>query len=117
MTISSPVGTVGTYTFTSGNGRHGSYVTGYTLAQAGPGAVATAMALAGETVHQDTPATELGHSSFKGYVRPTWTAASDAQDAYSKGDRVTFQGAVWESTMDANVWSPTAYPAGWKKAG
>lgn len=77
MTISSPVGTVGTYTFTSGNGRHGSYVTGYTLAQAGPGAVATAMALAGETVHQDTPATELGHSSFKGYVRPTWTAASD----------------------------------------
>ena len=23
-------------------------------------------------------------------------------------------GAVWESTMDANVWSPTAYPAGWK---
>lgn len=39
----------------------------------------------------------------------------DLADAYSVGDRVTFQGAVWESTMDANVWSPTAYPAGWKK--
>ena len=37
-----------------------------------------------------------------------------AADAYSVGDRVTFEGAVWESVIDANVWSPTAYPAGWK---
>jgi hypothetical protein len=28
---------------------------------------------------------------------------------------VTFEGGVWESVIDANVWSPTAYPAGWKK--
>jgi len=28
---------------------------------------------------------------------------------------VTFEGKVYESTIDANVWSPTAYPAGWKK--
>jgi hypothetical protein len=27
---------------------------------------------------------------------------------------VTFEGAVWESVIDANVWSPSAYPAGWK---
>jgi len=46
------------------------------------------------------------------FVQPTGAA-----DAYSVGDRVTFEGAVWESVMDANVWSPTAYPAGWKKAG
>ena len=26
-----------------------------------------------------------------------------------------FEGGVWESTIDANVWSPTAYPSGWKK--
>ena len=43
------------------------------------------------------------------FVQPTGAAG-----AYSKGDRVTFEGAVWESVIDANVWSPTAYPAGWK---
>ena len=43
------------------------------------------------------------------FVHPTGAA-----DAYSKGDRVTFEGAVWESVIDANVWSPSAYPAGWK---
>ncbi len=44
-----------------------------------------------------------------------WVQPAGASDAYSKGDRVTFQGAVWESTIDTNVWSPSAYPAGWKK--
>jgi len=44
------------------------------------------------------------------FVQPTGAA-----DAYSVGDRVTFEGSVWESVIDANVWSPTAYPAGWKK--
>lgn len=39
----------------------------------------------------------------------------DVQDAYAVGDRVTFEGSVWESTIAANVWSPSAYPAGWKK--
>lgn len=44
-----------------------------------------------------------------------WVQPVGASDAYRKGDRVLFQGAVWESVIDANVWSPTAYPAGWKK--
>ena len=44
-----------------------------------------------------------------------WVQPAGASDAYGAGDRVTFQGAVWESTIDANVWSPTAYPAGWTK--
>jgi len=44
-----------------------------------------------------------------------WVQPLGASDAYSKGDRVTFQGQVWESTIDTNVWSPTAHPAGWKK--
>lgn len=44
-----------------------------------------------------------------------WVQPAGASDAYSKGDRVTFQGQVWESTIDTNVWSPTAHPAGWKK--
>jgi len=39
-----------------------------------------------------------------------------AHDAYAIGDRVTFEGATYESLIAANVWSPTAYPAGWEVA-
>ena len=51
----------------------------------------------------------------KGETPDEWVQPVGASDAYSKGDRVTFEGAVWESVIDANVWSPSAYPAGWKK--
>lgn len=37
----------------------------------------------------------------------------DSTNAYMSGDRVTFEGAVYESVIDNNVWSPSAYPAGW----
>ena len=29
------------------------------------------------------------------------------------GDRVTYNGHLYESTMDNNVWPPTDYPQGW----
>ena len=29
--------------------------------------------------------------------------------------RVTFEGADYESTIAGNVWSPAAYPQGWRK--
>ena len=45
---------------------------------------------------------------------PEWVAPSGAHDAYKAGDRVTFEGAVYESVIDGNVWSPTDYPQGWK---
>lgn len=32
---------------------------------------------------------------------------------YMAGDRVLFQGNVYESLIDNNVWSPTDYPQGW----
>ena len=35
-------------------------------------------------------------------------------DAYKKGDKVAYNGSTYESLIDSNVWSPTAYPAGWK---
>ena len=38
----------------------------------------------------------------------------DSTNAYMKGDRVTFEGHVYESLIDNNVWSPTAYSQGWK---
>ena len=43
-----------------------------------------------------------------------WVQPAGAHDAYQIGDRVLFEGAVYESLIDANVWSPTAYPAGWQ---
>lgn len=34
---------------------------------------------------------------------------------YMTGDRVTYNGKIYESTIDNNVWAPDAYPAGWKE--
>lgn len=39
----------------------------------------------------------------------------DSTNPYSKGDKVTFNGKTYESTIDGNVWSPADYPAGWKE--
>ena len=39
----------------------------------------------------------------------------DSTNAYKIGDRVIYNGKVYESTIDNNVWSPTDYPAGWKE--
>ena len=49
-------------------------------------------------------------STIPNFVQPT-----GAHDAYKIGDQVMFEGKVWESLIDANVWSPTAYPQGWKE--
>ena len=37
----------------------------------------------------------------------------DSTNPYSKGDKVTYKGKTYESSIDNNVWSPEAYPAGW----
>ena len=39
----------------------------------------------------------------------------DSTNPYMKGDRVIFNGKVYESLIDNNVYSPEAYPAGWKE--
>lgn len=49
---------------------------------------------------------------------PVWKQPTGAQDAYNKGDKVHYPTAddpVYESLIDANVWSPEVYPDGWKK--
>lgn len=38
-----------------------------------------------------------------------------ATSPYNKGDCCTDGGRVFRSTMDSNVWSPTAYPQGWEE--
>ena len=39
----------------------------------------------------------------------------DSTNAYMTGDKVIFEGKTYESIIDNNVWSPSAYPAGWKE--
>lgn len=45
-------------------------------------------------------------------VIPEWEQP-DSTNPYSKGDKVMYNGKVYESTIDGNVWSPDAYPQGW----
>lgn len=45
-------------------------------------------------------------------VIPEWEQP-DSTNPYMKGDKVLFNGIVYESAIDNNIWSPTAYPAGW----
>ena len=44
-----------------------------------------------------------------------WTQPQGGHDAYMKGDKVSYKGKKYESTIDNNVWSPDAYPAGWRE--
>lgn len=45
-------------------------------------------------------------------VIPEWQQP-DSTNAYMIGDKVIFEGHVYESTINNNVWSPAAYPGGW----
>lgn len=44
-----------------------------------------------------------------------WVQPTGAHDAYNIGDKVRFNGKVYESLINANVYSPTEYPQGWKE--
>lgn len=48
----------------------------------------------------------------KGY--PVWSQPTGAHDAYNIGDVVDYNGTLYESTINGNIWSPDAYPDGWK---
>ena len=48
-------------------------------------------------------------------VIPDFVQPTGVHDAYMKGEKVKFNGSVYESLIDNNVYSPTAYPHGWKK--
>lgn len=47
---------------------------------------------------------------------PDWVQP-DSTNPYMKGDKVRFEGKFYESLIDNNIWSPAAYPAGWKEIG
>lgn len=44
---------------------------------------------------------------------PAWERP-DSTNPYSKGDKVTHNGKIWESICDGNVWEPGVY--GWEEA-
>ena len=47
-------------------------------------------------------------------VIPEWEQP-DSTNPYQIGDRVMFDGKVYESVISNNIWSPSQYPAGWKE--
>lgn len=44
---------------------------------------------------------------------PDWVQPGSA-NPYMKNDKVRFEGHVYQSLIDFNVWSPSAYPQGWE---
>ena len=50
--------------------------------------------------------TEDGHAE--------WVQPLGASDAYNTGDIVSYNGVLYRSLIDNNVYSPDAYPAGWE---
>lgn len=46
---------------------------------------------------------------------PEWVQPLGATDAYNTGDIVSYNGTLYRSLIDGNVWSPESYPAGWEE--
>lgn len=46
---------------------------------------------------------------------PEWVQPLGASDAYNTGDVVSYNGTLYKSLIDGNVWSPEAYPQGWEE--
>lgn len=56
------------------------------------------------------PGDEPAGETVPDFVQPT-----GAHNSYAKGAKVTFEGQVYESLLDNNAYSPSAYPQGWRK--
>lgn len=63
----------------------------------------------------ETPEAEEDEENTEQPTAPAYRQPSGGHDAYKQGDRVTYNGAVYESTINGNVWAPDSYPQGWKK--
>lgn len=46
---------------------------------------------------------------------PEFKQPTGAHDSYKKGDRVRFEGKVYESVIENNAYSPATYPQGWRE--
>ena len=48
-------------------------------------------------------------------VIPEWVQPTGVHDAYNVGDKVIYEGVVYESLIDGNTHSPAANPTSWKE--
>ena len=48
-------------------------------------------------------------------VIPEWVQPTGGHDAYNTGDKVIYEGKVYESLIDGNTWNPVDYPQGWEE--
>lgn len=62
-----------------------------------------------ENKQESTGSEEPEEDEYPEYVQPT-----GAHDAYHVGDKITYNGKHYECIFDGCVWTPDAYPAGWK---
>ena len=46
---------------------------------------------------------------------PVWSQPTGAHDAYNQGDIVDYNGTLYKSLIDGNVWNPEVYPQGWEE--
>lgn len=46
---------------------------------------------------------------------PVWAQPSGAHDAYNTGDVVNYNGTLYRSKIDGNVWAPDIYPSAWEE--
>lgn len=73
--------------------------------------------LIGHFYEEATPEDEFGEddawedpNTVEDFKPPT-----GGHDAYPLGKKIRFEGHIYESVIESNAFSPTAYPAGWKK--
>lgn len=71
----------------------------------------------GSTTVPSQPDTGGSSSETEQTEYPEFKQPTGAFDAYKTGDRVKYNGKVYESLIDSNVWSPDAYAQGWKVVG
>ena len=45
---------------------------------------------------------------------PLWNKPSGSHDAYNTGDIVDYNGTLYKSLIDSNIYSPDEYPSGWE---
>jgi hypothetical protein len=45
---------------------------------------------------------------------PVWSRPTGAHDAYNEGDIVDYNGTIYKSVINGNVYSPDEYPQGWE---
>ena len=62
---------------------------------------------------KDTPSlyTPVGLTK-EGY--PIWSQPTGTHDAYNNGDVVEYNGVLYKSLMDGNIYPPDIFPSGWE---